>query len=131
MANAWNSADAATFKRLCALFCTADEICALMELPRDELDETVSATFPEFQCFADASALFASEGRRNLRAAQMQAALNGNTTMQIWLGKQYLGQKDAPEAEQPKPVQSKEVPLNVILNRHAERRAPAKAARRA
>jgi hypothetical protein len=32
--------------------------------------------------------------RQNLRRAQLKGALKGNTTMQIWLGKQMLGQAD-------------------------------------
>ena len=32
----------------------------------------------------------------SLRRAQINTALNGNPTMLIWLGKQYLGQSDAP-----------------------------------
>ena len=33
-------------------------------------------------------------GRRSLRRAQWDKAINGDTRMQIHLGKQYLGQKD-------------------------------------
>ena len=32
--------------------------------------------------------------RRQLRSAQFQSAINGNVVMQIWLGKQILGQRD-------------------------------------
>ena len=32
----------------------------------------------------------------SLRRAQINTALSGNPTMLIWLGKQYLGQSDAP-----------------------------------
>jgi len=35
-----------------------------------------------------------SEGRASLRRAQFTSALNGNATMQIWLGKQLLGQRE-------------------------------------
>lgn len=34
-----------------------------------------------------------------LREAQSKAAMNGNVTMLIWLGKQYLGQVDKQETE--------------------------------
>lgn len=34
--------------------------------------------------------------RQKLRAAQLRLALEGNPTMLIWLGKQYLGQRDMP-----------------------------------
>jgi len=33
-------------------------------------------------------------GKSSLRRIQWKAALGGNTTMQIWLGKQYLQQRD-------------------------------------
>ena len=44
--------------------------------------------------FADYSAQKKSEGKELLRAKQFETAMNGNVTMQIWLGKQYLDQKD-------------------------------------
>jgi hypothetical protein len=31
--------------------------------------------------------------------------MNGNVTMQIWLGKQYLGQSDKQENEKPLPTE--------------------------
>lgn len=34
--------------------------------------------------------------KQSLRKAQLQVALNGNPTMLIWLGKQYLGQSEQP-----------------------------------
>lgn len=36
-------------------------------------------------------------GRQRLRQAQWDLAMKGNPTMQIWLGKQYLDQKDSHE----------------------------------
>lgn len=35
-----------------------------------------------------------AKGEAVLREIQLQTALEGNVTMQIWLGKQYLGQND-------------------------------------
>ncbi len=35
-------------------------------------------------------------GKSSLRRLQWKAAVAGNVVMQIWLGKQYLGQKDVP-----------------------------------
>lgn len=34
--------------------------------------------------------------KRRLRAVQLSTALQGNATLLIWLGKQYLGQSDTP-----------------------------------
>jgi len=39
------------------------------------------------------------EGKTSLRRLQWQTARGGNPTMQIWLGKQYLGQRDKQEDE--------------------------------
>jgi len=38
-------------------------------------------------------------GKSSLRRIQWKSALGGNTTMQIWLGKQYLQQRDMHSAE--------------------------------
>lgn len=35
-------------------------------------------------------------GKANVRIAQYKSALEGNTSMQVWWGKNYLGQKDQP-----------------------------------
>ena len=37
------------------------------------------------------------QGKASLRRMQYGAANKGNVTMQIWLGKQYLGQNDKQE----------------------------------
>jgi hypothetical protein len=40
-----------------------------------------------------------SEGKELLRAKQFQTAMEGEKTLQIWLGKQYLGQRDKHDIE--------------------------------
>ena len=37
--------------------------------------------------------------RQSLRKAQIKSALSGNASMLIWLGKQYLGQRDRLESQ--------------------------------
>lgn len=37
-----------------------------------------------------------AEGKKSLRRAQMEKALAGDVRMLIWMGKQYLDQKDTP-----------------------------------
>ena len=39
-----------------------------------------------------------------LREKQWEVAMEGNVQMLIWLGKQYLGQKDTPETKWENPV---------------------------
>jgi hypothetical protein len=50
--------------------------------------------------FSEYSAIKRAEGRELLRAKQFDSAMSGDKTMQIWLGKQYLDQKDRREVEQ-------------------------------
>ncbi len=40
-----------------------------------------------------------NKAKTRLRVAQFKAATAGNTTMMIWLGRQYLGQKESFDAE--------------------------------
>jgi len=49
--------------------------------------------------FGDAIKEGREGGKSSLRRAQFKAALKGNPTMLIWLGKQTLGQKDKLEHE--------------------------------
>ena len=59
-------------------------------------------TFEEFLRVNEKAREVWEEGRGNgqgsLRRMQFVAAQKGNVTMQIWLGKQYLGQKDRHES---------------------------------
>ena len=42
--------------------------------------------------------------KKKLRKAQIDGALSGNSTLLIWLGKQYLGQTEKSEVEWSNPV---------------------------
>ena len=44
--------------------------------------------------FGDYKAQKRAKGEAVLRELQLKTAMAGNVTMQIWLGKQYLGQKE-------------------------------------
>ena len=49
--------------------------------------------------FADYSAIKKGEGNELLRARQFQVAMEGDKTMLVWLGKQYLLQQDKSEID--------------------------------
>jgi hypothetical protein len=52
----------------------------------------------EFNCgFDEYCARKREKGKNNLRLAQFKKALEGNTTIQIWLGKNWLGQREEPK----------------------------------
>jgi hypothetical protein len=55
-------------------------------------------------------------GRSSLRRIQWKAALGGNTTMQIWLGKQYLQQRDMHSTEVTGAKGERLIPAEMVLN---------------
>jgi hypothetical protein len=77
-------------KSLCALQCTDEEMASVLGIGhatferRKKKDELFQQAYEEGK----------AEGRVSLRRQQYQAANAGNITMQIWLGKQFLGQTD-------------------------------------
>lgn len=52
---------------------------------------------------------YSSTGKISLRRMQFRSAENGSVPMQIWLGKQYLEQKEKQEVE-------KSTDHNIIIN---------------
>lgn len=64
--------------------CTMQEIGAVCECSVDTLERR----------FADIIQKGKETGKSSLRRMQWKNAESGNVTMQIWLGKQLLGQKD-------------------------------------
>ena len=65
--------------------------------------------------FSEYSAQKKSEGKEILRAKQFELAMSGDKTMCIWLGKQYLGQKDKSEIDSDiKVTGSDEFNINIL-----------------
>lgn len=87
---------------MCQIQCTEVEIAAVLEIHLDTLAKACQRdhglTFPEFfkkHC---------EGGKASIRRAQYKKALEGHPTMLIWLGKQYLGQKDQVELANANPI---------------------------
>lgn len=83
--------DQKQFENLCRLQCTRDEICGWFSITDKTLNrwckETYKKTF---------SAVYEEKrqgGKISLRRSQWRLS-ETNPTMAIWLGKQYLGQRD-------------------------------------
>ncbi len=74
-----------------SIMCTQSEIASLLGVSLSTLEHD-----PEFLRIHKKGM---ESGRASLRRMQYVAAKKGNATMQIWLGKQYLGQKDKQEIE--------------------------------
>lgn len=84
--------DWAKFDNMCFIHCTLEEIAHLHSCSITTIETHVQKekgmTFLEY--WAEKS----SGGKMSLRRAQFQAAMKGNVTAMIWVGKQMLGQRD-------------------------------------
>jgi hypothetical protein len=72
--------------KLATIHCTKDEIANFVGVSTDTLNRN-----HQFCAIYKRSI---EEGRMSLRRLQWSKAQDGNVTMLIWLGKQYLGQAD-------------------------------------
>ena len=84
-------------EKLCGLQCTQEEIAQFCGVTVDTLNARCKADHEmSFSEFFDAKR---GLGKVSLSRAQWQLAIKGNPTLLIWLGKQYLGQRDKTSAE--------------------------------
>ena len=74
-------------RELSKILCTEDEIAAILGVSVD----TLRRRGEDYQRAREEGM---AEGRKSLRRAQYENAMLGNPTMQIWLGKQILGQRE-------------------------------------
>ena len=88
--------DWAEVEKLAAIHCTHSEIAEFTGISEDTLSRRCKEDHK--MQFADYLAKKRGVGRISLRRKQFQTAMSGNTTMQIWLGKQWLGQAEKTES---------------------------------
>lgn len=93
--------DQKDFESLCALQCTREEICGFFDISEKTLDSWCKRTYG--QSFSLVFNQKRGKGKISLRRAQFRLA-EKNANMAIWLGKQWLGQKDTVEIERPDEV---------------------------
>ena len=86
------------FVKLCGLQCSLEEIASFFDCSEDTIERWCKRTFNEG--FAEVYAKKKGLGKISLRRAQFRLA-EKNAAMAIWLGKQYLGQREDPIAEDP------------------------------
>ena len=79
------------FENLCKLQCTKEEIASWFNCSEDTIDRWCKRTYGE--SFAVVFKQKRGVGKISLRRSQFRMAQK-NPTMAIWLGKQYLGQRD-------------------------------------
>lgn len=80
------------FEKLCGMWCTLVEISSFFGVSEDTVESWCVDTYKE--TFSDIYKKKNSAGKISLRRWQLDSAKKGNVTMQIWLGKQYLGQRE-------------------------------------
>ena len=82
----------AMLSEMCGLMCTGEECASILGVSYDTLARALKRdhglTFPEFFRRHSVPALV------RLRQAQFETATSGSVPMQIWLGKQWLGQRE-------------------------------------
>lgn len=79
------------FKKLCSMQCTLDEIAGFFDCSPDTIENFCKSKFKAR--FSDIYKRFSQTGKVSLRRTQFKLA-EKNANMAIWLGKQYLGQRD-------------------------------------
>ena len=86
--------DSEQFKKLCAIQCTLGEIASWFKCSEDTIERWCQREFK--MRFAEAFKTYSADGKISLRRTQFKMAEH-NCSMAIWLGKQYLGQKEQQE----------------------------------
>lgn len=84
------------FEKLCGLQCTQEEICGFLGVSDKTLTAWIKRTYGKSYSFSDIFKEKRAGGKVSLRRYQFNLA-KSNANMAIWLGKQYLGQKDQVE----------------------------------
>ena len=98
MARPRKEIDQKQFENLCGLQCTLEEICGWFGVTDKTLDSWCKRTY-----HASFSEVFKQKrglGKISLRRSQWRLA-EKSATMAIWLGKQYLGQRDQVDVNMP------------------------------
>ena len=79
------------FEACCRILCTKDEICDIFGINEKTLTAWCERTYGVG--FYDIYKKLSAGGKKSLRRYQFEMAEH-NASMAIWLGKQWLGQKD-------------------------------------
>lgn len=88
-----NETGKAVIINLSSIMCTDEEIAACLGVTIETLQNKDNIV-----AFLECKEKGTGNGKKSLRRIQFEIAKKGNATMAIWLGKQWLGQKD-PENE--------------------------------
>jgi len=93
--------------KYCAIQCTGEECAALLSIDYDTLNRCLKRDHKVG--FTDYYAQKSVIGKASLRRTQFKTAEAGNPTMLIWLGKQWLGQRE------PEPLAHTNISINSVV----------------
>lgn len=113
MARPRKEIDQEQFEDLCGLQCTKEEICAWFGITDKTLDNWCRRTYR--LSFSEVFSQKRGKGKISLRRAQFQLAKK-NANMAIWLGKQYLDQREPDSRNDGKPLGVENNLLSAIMN---------------
>ena len=88
----WDQVD-----KMCEIHCTGEEQASILGVDYDTLNAACKRD--KGIGFSDYFKQKSSGGKMSLRRRQYTSAMDGNTTMLVWLGKNWLGQSDMPRPE--------------------------------
>ena len=106
--------DKKTFENLCGIFCTLEEIAGVFDCSTDTIERWCVKEYKE--SFADVYKKRSAKGKMSLRRNQMKLSEH-NAAMAIWLGKQYLDQKDSVEYQDTEALTRLDAILNGIIDK--------------
>ena len=100
------------FEKLCGLQCTKEEICGFFDVTDKTLERWCKRIYK--QGFSEVFKQKRGAGKISLRRNQFELAKK-NANMAIWLGKQYLDQREPDSWNDGKPQGAKNNLLSAIM----------------
>lgn len=88
--------DQGQFEKLCGIMCTLGEIAGFFNCSEDTIENWCKRTYE--MSFSEAFKIHSAGGKISLRRTQFKLA-ERSAPMAIFLGKNYLGQKDVADVE--------------------------------
>ena len=113
MARPYKKIDENSFIKLCGMQCTKEEICGFLGITDKTLDSWCKRVYRE--SYSEVYKKYAAPGKISLRRCQFKLA-EKSAAMAIWLGKQYLGQRDMIEYEDKEAIERLDAILERIRN---------------
>lgn len=105
--------DRLQFERLCAIQCTEEEIAGIFDCSVDTIENWCKRTYKT--TFSEVYKIHSASGKASLRRTQFKLA-ERSAAMAIFLGKQYLGQKDTVEYEDKEAIARLDAILHGIVD---------------